>query len=694
MSPATATLPALHPDHLADLRKSGLTDETIAAARLHSARPGDLPRLCGRQIPDGTTGLVFEYDKTFSRVKLFPPLCDGDRREIKYLQPFGSPVRAYIPPSVREILADPTRSLCITEGEKKSLKLTQDGFPCLGLGGVWNFRTKDLSEDALIPDLEAVTWTGRIVYLVPDSDAWTSESVSLAVYRLARLLEARGATVLVMKLPTLAGQAKTGVDDLIVAKGPEAFRRLVEKAVTLGHPAFKPWREQEKVKARQSEKVSAPLPPELAGRRMHPALHFDSDGFAAVGILDGATWRTITSDRAEYPTEALDKILTPVPSPYPALGERWHSEARAAFLKGEAPAPSWAEAVATARALFRDYVEFDEDPPYAVCALWSLGTYLYPALPSFPRLNFHGEKGTGKSKTLKLIAALAHNGLFRMAPRAAPLFRLIEVLRPTLCLDELEHLDREDRGDIAAILNAGYQAGGAVDRCDPVTFNVRPFAVYAPVALAGIKGLNAVLADRCITLIMQPGRDRQRVNRDVDLSDPDPRIGVLRDLAYRLALARWREVRAAWERLDLPTWLNGRSRELWAPLLALADLVASEASRLDLRPALLALARPDAEERAELPEVAAAVLAALEEKLAGEDAVTIQPGKLTGDLKMVLGYDVIPTVIGLRLKGLGFKRDTQRKGGSFYTVRADDIQAIRERRRLAEEPTPADPPAR
>ncbi len=687
----TATIQALHPAHREDLEKSGLSDTTIASARLHSARPQDLARLCARTLPDGTSGLVFPYGEGFARVKVFPPLRDGDGHEIKYLQPASSPVRAYIPPRVVEILTDPSHSLRVTEGEKKTLKLTQEGFPTIGLGGIWNFREKTTPEGGLIPDLEAVTWAGRIVYLVPDSDAWTNEQVLLAVYRCARLLEARGATVFVVKLPPLPDQSKTGADDFLVARGPAAFRRMQEKAVNLGYHVFKPWRIQEKAKARE-DRASQTLPVALAGRRIHPALHFESDGFAAVGILDGGTWRTVTSDGTEYPTEALRAILTPEPATYQALGERWTG--RAAFLNGGGRDPSSAEAVATVLEVLRDYVEHDEDPPYAVCALWTVGTYVFPILPSFPRLNLHGEKGSGKSKTLKLVAALAHNGLFRTAPRAAGLFRLIEVLRPTLCLDELEHLDREDRGDIAAILNAGYQAGGAVDRCDPVTLNPRPFAVYSPMALAGIKGLNAVLADRCITLIMQPGRDRKRVNRDVDLSNPDPRIKIVRDICYRLALTRWREVRTAWERLDLPAWLNGRSRELWAPLLALAELVASEVSQLDLRPALLALARPDAEERAELPEVAEAILTAVEEKLGGRDSARVQPGDLADDLKAALGYDVTPTVIGLRMKALGFKRDRPRKGGSFYTVTAEAVEAIRNRRRLAEEPDPADPPAR
>lgn len=451
-------------------------------------------------------------------------------------------------------------------------------------------------------------------------------------------------------------------------------------------------RPREKKTKGKREKSNAPLPPELAGRRLHPALHFDADGFAAVGILDGKTWRTVTSERREYPTDSIADALTVPPVTYPALGCRWRPEDRERFLLGNAPPASWAKTTVALLALFRDYLEFDSNPPYVVQALWALGTYIYPALPSYPRQNAHGEKGSGKSKCLRVTAAVAHNGLYRTAPRPAGLFRLIEALRPTLCLDEIEHLDRDDKGDILAILNAGYQAGGAVDRCVGDEHIVTPFNVYAPVALAGIKGLNAVLSDRCVTLILQPGQDRTRVNRDIDYTRLDPRVYDIRDACYRLVLTRWTEARRAWEALDLPEWLNGRSRELWGPLLALAALVAAEDPRFDLRPALLALARPDAEDRAELPEVAAAILAALEDKLDGADNIVMQPGELADSLKTALGYPVTPTVIGLRLKALGFTRDRGRKGGSFYRVTADTIQGIRDRRKLVDDAGGGTPP--
>lgn len=306
----SSALPALHPAHVEDLRQSGLTEADAREAGIYSARPGDLNRLTGRNVPDdGASGLVFPYHGCdgFTRVKMFPPLVGADGKPIRYLQRGDTGCRLYVPPTVAPVLADVTKPLAFVEGEKKCLAVCKAGWSAVGIGGIWNFVT----DGALIPDIKAIPLKGRILRIIPDGETWHREDLLPAVFRFARLLEAEGATVFIVKLPTLSGE-KTGADDFIVAKGAEAFGKLVRRAVTLGDPAFGALRKQEKQKAREA-KASQPLPLELAGRRIHPALHFDADGFAAVGVLDGGTWRTITSDRAEYPAEALAEILTPTP---------------------------------------------------------------------------------------------------------------------------------------------------------------------------------------------------------------------------------------------------------------------------------------------------------------------------------------------------------------------------------------------
>ena len=85
-------------------------------------------------------------------------------KPIKYESPKESQNRAYFPPGTRGALADPTKPLILTEGEKKAAKADQEGFPCIGLTGVngWqNKRPKDAAgkgtgERQLIPDLAAI----------------------------------------------------------------------------------------------------------------------------------------------------------------------------------------------------------------------------------------------------------------------------------------------------------------------------------------------------------------------------------------------------------------------------------------------------------------------------------------------------------------------------------------------------------
>ncbi len=254
----------IDPRHAEYLTARGLTLETIQANGLHSARPGDLSRLAGRPVPDGTSGLTIPYrgSNKFCRVRLFPPIPQADGKAQKFGQPARSGVHLYIPAGVQEVLDDSTRIFYVVEGEVKALALTQAGYPCVGLGGIWNFREKATPEEGLLPALETLHWADRAVYLVPDSDGWTNEHVTCAVFAFARLIEKRGGTPLVVKLPTLNGHEKTGADDYVVVKGALAFQRLVEKAVTLGHPAFKPWREREKTRGREARAKAGALPAE------------------------------------------------------------------------------------------------------------------------------------------------------------------------------------------------------------------------------------------------------------------------------------------------------------------------------------------------------------------------------------------------------------------------------------------------
>lgn len=185
---------SFHPDHWADLQKSGLSDEIIQSAGLYSVRPTDIPRILGFNPQKVDSALAFPYfENDFVRLKIFPAYLDKDGHKVKYLQKKDSGVHLYQPPGIQERLYDTNTPLYITEGEKKSLKAVQEGLCCIGLGGIWNW--KESKKEGLIPDFKKIPMLDRQVYIVPDSDFVSNPSVLLAVYSLGNALSKLGAIV-------------------------------------------------------------------------------------------------------------------------------------------------------------------------------------------------------------------------------------------------------------------------------------------------------------------------------------------------------------------------------------------------------------------------------------------------------------------------------------------------------------------
>ncbi len=262
----------LLPQHLADLQNSGLRPDIIAACGVYSeSDPARVKALLGGYLSakaalamgpclafpffaaDGAPATWLRRDeKTGSETTLPFVRFKPDRprtskgRVIKYESPLGSGNRAYFPPGVGAVLTDPTKELLLVEGEKKALAGTQDGFPTIGLSGVWNWTLKRPKNPTtgrgtgprkLIDDLESVNWKNRKVTIVFDSDLKEKPSVEWARWHLAQVLGERGADVRVVDLPTGDDRAKCGLDDFLIAHGPAAFRLLLDAAEPPHRPA-------------------------------------------------------------------------------------------------------------------------------------------------------------------------------------------------------------------------------------------------------------------------------------------------------------------------------------------------------------------------------------------------------------------------------------------------------------------------
>jgi hypothetical protein len=196
---------ALAAEHLADLRKSTLTDETIAGQFIRSVPPAMVGRLLGFDPPGVTSALLFPFRSPaggfmdYVRVKVFPSLTDAAGHAIKYLQPRRSGVRLYFVASCLERVLRSDEPLWITEGEKKACCVAQLGYPVVGIVGVQGWHAKGSS--LLLPDFHTIPLRGRVIELLPDSDYQTNPDVERAIRTLGAALAAHGAHPGVRLLP-------------------------------------------------------------------------------------------------------------------------------------------------------------------------------------------------------------------------------------------------------------------------------------------------------------------------------------------------------------------------------------------------------------------------------------------------------------------------------------------------------------
>jgi len=154
--------------------------------------------------------------------------------------------------------------------------------------------------------------------------------------------------------------------------------------------------------------------------------------------------------------------------------------------------------------ILKKYCDMKEDY-YSLIAVWIVGTYFHDQFISYPYLFFNAMRGSGKSRILRIISVLAKDGQMLNSLTEAVLFRT----GGSLCIDEFEGLGRKGNENLRELLNSAYKKGTKVKRMrkvkkpDGEDQEVQEFDVYRPICIANIFGMETVLGDRCINLILE-----------------------------------------------------------------------------------------------------------------------------------------------------------------------------------------------
>jgi putative DNA primase/helicase len=265
-----------------------------------------------------------------------------------------------------------------------------------------------------------------------------------------------------------------------------------------------------------------------------------------VSILD----RLVLAEReaSQLLDEEPDALTLPTPEPWP-------------------DAVDGAELLSRLADAFRRYVVMEEGASEAV-ALWTIHAHALDAFSISPRLAItSAEKRCGKTTLLDVIQPLVPRPLSTANATAPAIFRTVELLSPTLLIDEADtFLRRND--ELRGVLNSGHRrATASVLRLDGDDFEPRQFRTWAATAIAMIGKLPDTLADRSIDI-----RLRRRLPHETVIRFRADRVDDLKMLG-RMA-ARWtRDQFEALRAADpkIPSGVHDRAADNWSPLLAIAD---------------------------------------------------------------------------------------------------------------------------
>jgi hypothetical protein len=178
-------------------------------------------------------------------------------------------------------------------------------------------------------------------------------------------------------------------------------------------------------------------------------------------------------------------------------------------------------------------------------AAYTYYTWFYDSLTTAPYLFIVGDYGTAKTRILELLQLVCFNPVNLGTSVTNPnIFRVQDMARGTLIIDEFEKNASSKNDDYAQILNNGYSYPGTVIRLesDGKKFTPKPFTVFGP-KIIGARELpnDKALISRCFLIRTEHHTNDELIQSNIplDLKDKDRADGeMLRNRMLGLRFAK------------------------------------------------------------------------------------------------------------------------------------------------------------
>lgn len=273
----------------------------------------------------------------------------------------------------------------------------------------------------------------------------------------------------------------------------------------------------------------------------------------------------------------LDVVLPEIPPD----GKLWSSLSAKAYCRGERANPR--EVFGQIVDVIDRFIDFDRSladqrTMAEMVACYILATWFLDAFNVIGFLWPNGERGSGKTQLLNLIAELGYLGQMILAGSSYATLRDLADYGATLCFDDAEnfaHARRTDP-DKRALLLAGNRRGATVTVKEPSpngkAWQTRYVNAFCPRAFSAIKLPDEILASRTIIVPLIRTGDRRRANADpMDYKLWPHDRQTLVDGLWSLAVVHLPQLSEYESQVNESAGLTGRDLEPWRPVLAVAS---------------------------------------------------------------------------------------------------------------------------
>lgn len=244
---------------------------------------------------------------------------------------------------------------------------------------------------------------------------------------------------------------------------------------------------------------------------------------------------------------------------------------------------AWPKAVSTSELLsailgkVREYVVLSPSGALAV-TLYTMLSYIVDELAICPMLLLQSAvKRSGKTTLLGLLLRICYRALGAASISPAALYRVVDCLKPTLLLDEVDTTlaQKTDTSEaLRGLLNAGNdRTSSRVLRCVGEEKEVVSYDAFGAKVLAGIGHIPDTMEDRSVVVELLRKLESEKVRRFSVLDDQREFKEIRRKL-LRWANDYGKTIGRA--RPEVPYGLNDRAADNWSPLLAIADLAGAD----------------------------------------------------------------------------------------------------------------------